>query len=108
MSIGITAEAARKINEIIAHEKPEATGIRISVTAGGCAGMSYVFDFALAPDPAKDRVFEENGARLVIDRKSYVFLNGSELTYADGLTGGFKLKNPNAKAACGCGESFTV
>jgi iron-sulfur cluster assembly protein len=108
VAIHITEAAAKKINEIIAAEKPDASGMRIAVQGGGCAGMSYHFDFAIVSDPKQDKVFEENGAKVVVDKKSYLFLNGTELSYSDGLNGGFKLKNPNVKASCGCGESFTV
>jgi iron-sulfur cluster assembly protein len=108
MAIHISEAAAQKINEIIRKDRPEATGMRIAIQGGGCAGMSYNFDFALAPDAKLDRVFEENGAKVVVDKKSYLFLNGTTLNYSDGLNGGFKLDNPNVKATCGCGESFTV
>ena len=108
MAIHISEAAAAKINEIIQKDNPDAVGMRIAIRGGGCAGMSYHFDFALTPDAKQDKVFEENGARVVVDKKSYLFLNGTTLRYSDGLNGGFKLDNPNVKASCGCGESFTV
>jgi len=82
-------------------------GLRVKVVGGGCSGLSYQMSFDEArPD---DQVFERDGMKVFIDKKSLLFLNGSELDYVEGLTGaGFKFQNPNVKGSCGCGESFHV
>jgi iron-sulfur cluster assembly protein len=78
------------------------------VEGGGCSGLSYKleFDSQLKPD---DKVFEDKGIRIVCDRKSFLYLVGTELDFSDGLNGkGFQFHNPNASRTCGCGESFAV
>lgn len=80
----------------------------MGVRGGGCSGMNYVlgFDNQLSED---DQVFEQDGIKLVCDMKSYLYLNGTEIDYEDGLNGsGFVFKNPNAKRSCGCGQSFSA
>lgn len=82
--------------------------IRVGVEGGGCSGLSYKleFDNQLRPD---DKVFEDKGIRIVCDRKSFLYLVGTELDFSDGLNGkGFQFNNPNASRTCGCGESFAV
>lgn len=82
-------------------------GLRVRVVGGGCSGMSYRMEF---DDPREgDEVFESDGFRVYVDKKSMIFLNGSELDYRESLTGaGFHFQNPNVKGSCGCGESFSV
>ena len=82
--------------------------IRVSVKGGGCSGLMYnlVFDNELKEG---DQLFEDNGVKVVVDRKSFLYLVGTELDYSGGLNGkGFIFKNPNATRSCGCGESFSV
>ena len=82
--------------------------IRVGVKGGGCSGLSYdlSFDTELKED---DKVFEDNGMKVVVDKKSFLYLIGTELDYSGGLNGkGFIFKNPNANRTCGCGESFAV
>ncbi len=82
-------------------------GLRIKVVGGGCSGLSYKMD--LDESRQGDRVFERDGARVIVDRKSFLYLNGTELDYADDLMhAGFNLVNPNVKRSCGCGASFGV
>ena len=82
--------------------------LRVSVEGGGCSGFQYKFDFADAPED-DDTILERDGARVLIDSVSLEFLEGSEIDYARELIGSaFKIKNPNAVAACGCGTSFSV
>jgi iron-sulfur cluster assembly protein len=83
-------------------------GVRLGVKTSGCSGLAYVLEFVdeLEDD---DRVFEDRGVKVIIDEKSLVYLDGTELDYGkEGLNEGFRFNNPNVKDACGCGKSFTV
>jgi len=103
--VTLSDKAADKIRQLTA-EKPEA-GLRVKVVGGGCSGLQYRMEIDGAKE--RDKVFERDGARLIVDKKSFLYLNGSELDYAEELmASGFRLVNPNAKRSCGCGESFTV
>jgi iron-sulfur cluster assembly protein len=103
----ITDRAAGKISEFLGSAEEEADGLRVRVTGGGCSGLQYKIE--LSAERKGDKVFEHGQARLYIDRKSYLYLNGTEVDYKDGLQGaGFDLRNPNVKRTCGCGESFIV
>jgi len=83
-------------------------GLRVSVVGGGCSGMSYKLDFQKEPAPT-DKIFEQDGVKVFIDPKSFLFIKGLELDYSGGLNGtGFTFKNPNASKSCGCGTSFAV
>lgn len=106
-SVALSAAAANRIKAIAAGE-PAETGLRVAVEGGGCSGFQY--EIALAPTPAPgDLVIERDGARLFIDPISLPFLLGSEVDWVEELIGAsFKVKNPNAKSACGCGVSFSV
>ncbi|MHC4958395.1 MAG: HesB/IscA family protein [Planctomycetota bacterium] len=109
-TISIDQAAADKGNALIAANATEMDnpGLRVKIVGGGCSGLMYNMDFADGPDEA-DEIFEVNGFKVFIDKKSLFFLNGSELVYKDGLTGaGFKFQNPNVTGTCGCGESFAV
>ena len=91
-----------------AENKPEGSFIRVGVEGGGCSGLSYMLEF---DDKMKegDQAFEDKGIKIVVDRKSFLYLIGTELEYSGGLNGkGFIFKNPNANRTCGCGESFSV
>ena len=80
----------------------------MAVKTTGCSGMAYVMEFADEVN-SEDVVFDEQGIQVIIDPKSLVYLDGTELDYAkEGLNEGFKFNNPNVKGECGCGESFTV
>jgi len=82
--------------------------IRVSVTSGGCSGLSYNMDFDNVAQP-NDQVFEDNGTKVVTDLKSFLYLFNSTLEFSGGLDGkGFYFQNPNAARTCGCGESFAV
>ena len=101
----LSENAASKIKQLTS-EKPDA-GLRVKVVGGGCSGLQYRMEIDSAKE--RDKVFERDGARLIVDKKSFLYLNGSELDYAEELmSAGFRLVNPNAKRSCGCGESFTV
>ena len=82
--------------------------VRVSVTSGGCSGLSYNLDFDDTPQP-EDQVFEDNGVKVVTDLKSFLYLCNTTLEFSGGLNGkGFSFNNPNASRTCGCGESFAV
>ncbi len=106
--ITVTTQAAVKIKDIKASQSAsEDTALRVRVVGGGCSGFQYqlVFDNT---QPG-DQVFESDGVKVIVDPKSFLYLNGTEIDYVDGLTGaGFTMKNPNAKGGCGCGQSFTA
>jgi iron-sulfur cluster assembly protein len=85
--------------------------VRVGVRGGGCSGLSYILEFedAKSINFMMDHIIEKDGIQIVIDKKSMVYLAGTTLDYADGLSGkGFTFLNPNAKQSCGCGESFTL
>lgn len=99
--------AVSKIRSLVPPDEADERGLRIKVVGGGCSGLSYKMDLDQKRDG--DRLFERDGARVIIDRKSYLYLNGTELDYADDLmSAGFNLRNPNVKRSCGCGASFGV
>jgi iron-sulfur cluster assembly protein len=107
MTITLTERAARHVQKQLALA-PDAQGLRLSVKPTGCSGYSYVVKAAETVTP-EDTVIEVQGVRLVVDRGSLPFLEGTEVDFArEGLNEGFKFNNPNVKATCGCGESFTV
>jgi iron-sulfur cluster assembly protein len=93
---------------IKAENKPEDTFIRVGVEGGGCSGLSYKLEFDNQLREG-DQQFEDKGIKIVVDRKSFLYLVGTELEYTGGLNGkGFVFNNPNANRTCGCGESFSV
>jgi iron-sulfur cluster assembly protein len=107
--ITVTDSAKAHALELIKTENlPAESFIRVGVESGGCSGLSYKleFDHNLQPN---DQVFEDKGIKIVVDRKSFLYLVGTELDYTGGLNGkGFVFVNPNASRTCGCGESFSV
>ncbi len=106
-TIEISENAVKKIQALLAQQEKEAQGLRVKVVGGGCSGLSYKMDLDVQRDG--DRVFERDNVKVIVDRKSFIYLRGTELDYADGLMdSGFKLQNPNVKRSCGCGSSFSV
>ena len=88
---------------------PETHNLRVGVKGGGCSGLSYVMDFDDNTDITDEIIEVGNGLKVTIDRKSILYLYGTELNYSDGLNGkGFQWENPNASRTCGCGESFAL
>ena len=82
--------------------------VRVGVKSGGCSGLSYDLNFD-ATAAEEDKVFEDNGIRIIVDKKSFLYLVGTTLEYSGGLNGtGFVFNNPNASRTCGCGESFSL
>lgn len=107
MAITMTESAQAHVRRHLA-SRGKGFGIRVGVKTTGCSGLSYVLEFVDHPE-SEDTVFEQNGVNLIVDPKSLVYLDGTELDFAkEGLNEGFKFNNPNAKNACGCGESFHV
>lgn len=106
--ITITEKAQHQIKTIAQLENPGAeNGLRLSVTGGGCSGLSYKVEFS--PKQDKDNVLNFSGIQVLIDPKSAIYLKGIELDFKDGLNGkGFTFDNPNANNTCGCGESFSL
>ena len=107
ITVEVTEAAARRINKIIAKE-PGKSALRVSVEGGGCSGFSYKFD--LVEDRNDDDVaIEKDGATVLIDDLSLVYMGGSVIDFVDDLMGqSFQIKNPNAVASCGCGTSFSI
>ncbi|MDI9859070.1 MULTISPECIES: HesB/IscA family protein [Bacteroidota] len=107
--VTVTDIAAEKIKELRDKEGLSNNyNVRVAVQGGGCSGLMYDLDFASEPQ-ANDMVFEDKGVKIMIDKKSILYLAGTELDFSDGLNGkGFQFKNPNATRTCGCGESFAV
>jgi iron-sulfur cluster assembly protein len=107
--ISVTDRAKEKALELMHKEgSQEGSFIRVGVDGGGCSGLTYKleFDNQLKAD---DKVFEDKGVKIVCDKKSFLYLVGTELDFTDGLNGkGFSFNNPNATRTCGCGESFAV
>jgi len=105
----VADSAKERIGEIIAAKNlAEDYFVRVSVTSGGCSGLSYQMDFDNESRP-NDQVFDDNGVRVVTDLKSFLYLCNTTLEFSGGLEGkGFYFNNPNAARTCGCGESFAV
>ncbi len=108
LTIHISESAANHVKHFMSVESKESTVMRVAVKGGGCSGLTYVLDLTDIP-LENDKVIEEHGVTLCVDKKSYVFLAGTVLDYSSGLNGkGFVFNNPNAKTSCGCGTSFSV
>ena len=107
MAVTLSESAARHVTRYL-ENRGKGLGLRLGVRTTGCSGMAYKLEFADAPTDG-DLEFESHGVRVLIDPKSLPYLEGMELDFArEGLNEGFKFNNPNEKARCGCGESFTV
>ena len=107
MAITLTEPAADRIRSFL-EQRGKGVGVRLGVKTTGCSGMAYVVEFADDVEET-DTVFEDRGVKLVVNPKSLVYLDGTELDFVkEGLNEGFKFSNPNEKARCGCGESFSI
>lgn len=107
MNITLTASAASRIKEIL-NGDPTKTALRVAVNGGGCSGFQYGFKLDSAKND-DDIVVERDGVSVLIDSVSLTFMEGAEIDFVDDLIGqAFKVKNPQAKASCGCGTSFTI
>ncbi len=107
MAITLTDNAAKRVVDFLKN-RGSGIGIRLSVQTTGCSGLGYNMEF-VDDTNEDDIVFEDNGVKVIIDAKSFIYLDGTQVDYVkEGLNEGFEFNNPNAKAECGCGESFTV
>jgi iron-sulfur cluster assembly protein len=108
MAIEISDKAAARIRTLSAEKATPRGGLRLGVKGGGCSGLSYFIDWAAEPSKF-DQIVEKDGARVFVDPKSAVFLQGTVIDWQQTLMQtGFVFRSPNVKSACGCGESFTV
>lgn len=106
--ITLTDRAIAEVKRLAAARGVPGALLRMGVRGGGCSGFAYFLDFDTEAGP-HDRVFEAEGVRVAVDPKSYLYLNGTTLDFvASGLQAGFVFHNPNARATCGCGSSFTA
>ena len=107
MSVSLTESAANRVTSFLAN-RGKGVGLRLGVRTSGCSGMAYVLEFADVINE-DDVVFEDHGVKVIIDGKSLVYLDGTEVDFVkEGLNEGFKFNNPNVNSECGCGESFHV
>ncbi|EOI6865032.1 iron-sulfur cluster assembly protein IscA [Yersinia enterocolitica] len=107
MSISISDSAAQRVSAFL-NNRGKGLGLRLGVRTSGCSGMAYVLEFVDEMND-DDIVFEDKGVKVIIDGKSMVYLDGTELDFVkEGLNEGFKFNNPNVSSECGCGESFNV
>ena len=107
MGITLSDSAADRVKRFLTN-RGKGVGLRLGVKTSGCSGMAYVLEFVDEVN-GEDQVFDDKGVKVIIDAKSLVYLDGTELDFVkEGLNEGFKFNNPNEKDACGCGESFTV
>ena len=109
--ITVSQKALEHIIELMMESgiTPDSHHLRVGVKGGGCSGLSYVMDFDNTIESTDETVEIDGGLKVVIDRKSVLYLYGTELDYSDGLNGkGFQWGNPNASRTCGCGESFAL
>lgn len=108
--IKVSETAKKKVVELMTEDGYDATTdfIRVGVKSGGCSGLSYDLKFDKEQQD-DDKVFEDNGVKIIVDKKSFLYLIGTTLEYSGGLNGtGFVFNNPNANRTCGCGESFSL
>ena len=108
--IKVSEKAKKKVVELMEEDgfNPQTDFIRVGVKSGGCSGLSYDLKFD-NQTREEDKIFEDNGIKIIVDKKSFLYLVGTTLEYSGGLNGsGFVFNNPNANRTCGCGESFSL
>lgn len=108
--IKVSETAKKKVVELMTDDgfNPIEDYVRVGVKSGGCSGLSYDLKFDKSQEE-DDKIFEDNGVKIIIDKKSFLYLIGTTLEYSGGLNGtGFVFNNPNANRTCGCGESFSL
>ena len=107
MAISISESAAQHVQDQL-QSRGHGLGIRVGVKTTGCSGMAYVLEFVDKLEVG-DQVFEDQGVKIIVDPKSLVYIDGTEMDFVkQGVNEGFEFRNPNAKGECGCGESFSV
>ena len=108
MAVTLTEKASKQVKKLMQEQKLEQVFLRMGVKGGGCSGLSYSLEFDTEKSK-HDKTFEIDGVPVVVDAKSYLYLNGTTLDYVtEGLQGGFTFVNPQAKSSCGCGTSFSA
>ncbi|MGH7262729.1 MAG: HesB/IscA family protein [Candidatus Rokuibacteriota bacterium] len=106
--VNLSEAALKQVKELMAAQNLENVFLRMGVKGGGCSGLSYSLEFDSEIGP-HDKTLDVDGVKVVVDAKSYLYLNGTTLDYVmQGLTGGFTFVNPQAKSSCGCGTSFSA
>ncbi len=106
--ITVTPEAIQQVKKLQEEQNLQDYALRVGIQGGGCSGLSYTLGFD-SEIKEKDKVFDIDGIKVVVDMKSLLYLGGTTLTYEHSmLGGGFRFENPNAKRTCGCGSSFTA
>ena len=108
--IKVSDIAKKKVIDLMTEDgfDPNSAFVRVGVKSGGCSGLSYELKFD-NEQHEDDKVFEDNGVKIIVDKKSFLYLIGTTLEYSGGLNGtGFVFNNPNANRTCGCGESFSL
>ena len=110
MAVTITEKAAGEIRRVMTEQKlPENAVLRIGVAGGGCSGFQYSLGFDTGTDEAKDHVSDQHGVKVAVDKKSALYLDGTQVDFYEGLEKrGFTFENPNAVKSCGCGSSFSA
>lgn len=107
MAISLTENAATRVRKFLA-TRGQGAGLRLAIKEVGCSGKTYVVEYADVTEPG-DRVFESRGIKIFVSEDSLLYLDGTEVDYTrEGLSEGFRFNNPNVKAQCGCGESFSI
>jgi len=106
--ITLSDNAANRIKEIISNDETKSVGVRVGVKSGGCAGMSYIMEYAKEINPT-DEIIEDKGVKVFIDPSAIMYLLGTEMDYKkEEFSSTFVFKNPNETERCGCGESFKI
>ena len=108
--INVSTEAAKKVANLMQEEGKDVVSafVRVGVKSGGCSGLSYDMGFVDKPEEG-DQLFEDQGVKILVEKKSMLYLLGTTLEFSGGLNGkGFSFNNPNASRTCGCGESFAL
>jgi len=107
MAVTVTESAANRVSSFL-ENRGSGLGLRLGVKTSGCSGLAYILEFVDSLEEG-DEVFEQFGVKVIVDAKSLVYLDGTQLDFVkDGLNEGFEFKNPNVDGECGCGESFSV
>ncbi|NRA70204.1 MAG: iron-sulfur cluster assembly protein IscA [Gammaproteobacteria bacterium] len=107
MAIIVTESAAKQVSSFLAN-RGKGVGLRLGVKTSGCSGLAYILEFVDELEEG-DHVFEQHGVKVIVDGKSLVYLDGTQLDFVkNGLNEGFEFSNPNVDGECGCGESFSV
>ena len=107
-AITLSNSAASKIKEIMSKDENKSLGVRIGVKSGGCAGMSYIMEYAKEINP-NDEIIEDKGVKVFVDPSAIIYLIGTEMDYKkEEFSSTFVFKNPNETERCGCGESFKI